>query len=389
MTFTVCAIIPTFNRAKFAEECLRSVLAQSRPPDEIIVVDDGSTDDTPNVMAEYDGRVRYIQKANGGKSSALNLGLAQTKADLIWVCDDDDLADPEGLARLLDAFSKEPDADFAFGDFRMFRDGPSGREIIAPSYTRRADEPNVKISFLEDMFTFQFAMLVKRIAYERVGPFDETLMRSQDYEMTLRLSRHGRAVYAPKVIFYQRIHEGERGAAHERFSREASDFKWLHYDRIYLTRIVETYVFEEFTPTFALSWDFAARRRATFLQRGASLAWHGVWDLAINDFEAAAIESSKPLTEDERRLCEPVVRKWFVWKALASGSELRRLRDLGRSSKIGREIVFALCRPLGWMTRQTLIKKDYRLAGARVMLMQKILGWPGTVRRFWCNFRSP
>ncbi len=78
---TVAVIIPTYNRTQFLVQALESVLNQSRPPDEIIVVDDGSTDGTADLLAGYKDRVRYLYKPNGGLPSALNFGLAATNAD--------------------------------------------------------------------------------------------------------------------------------------------------------------------------------------------------------------------------------------------------------------------------------------------------------------------
>ena len=84
-TANVSIIVPTFNRAHYLAECLDSLLAQSIPAHEIIVIDDGSEDGTAALLVGYGERIRYVRKENGGKPSAVNLGLAIASGDLIWI----------------------------------------------------------------------------------------------------------------------------------------------------------------------------------------------------------------------------------------------------------------------------------------------------------------
>ena len=86
---TVSVIVPTFNRARYLPECLESLLAQTFPPTQIVVVNDGSTDDTASAVKPYLDRIEYIEKENGGKSSALNLVLPNIRNDYVWIFDDD------------------------------------------------------------------------------------------------------------------------------------------------------------------------------------------------------------------------------------------------------------------------------------------------------------
>ena len=90
----VSVLMPTFNRGGMLSEALDSVLGQSIPPHQVVVIDDGSTDDTSERVARYGARIDYIRKDNGGKSSALNLGLTHVTGDYVWVFDDDDVALP-------------------------------------------------------------------------------------------------------------------------------------------------------------------------------------------------------------------------------------------------------------------------------------------------------
>ena len=90
MTATISCIVPVYNGARFLAEALESILAQSLPPDEIIVVDDGSTDDTPAVVAAY-GTVDYVRQENRGPAAARNRGVTLARGDFLSFLDADDL----------------------------------------------------------------------------------------------------------------------------------------------------------------------------------------------------------------------------------------------------------------------------------------------------------
>ena len=132
---TVAIIIPTYNRARLLVQSLESVLIQSRPPDEILVADDGSTDETADVLAGYEHRIRYLHKPNGGVPSALNHGLAATNADYIGFIDDDDLLMPDAIQRHLEFLHSHPDIDFSYsGCYRFWSNTPP-----APPYAEHLE----------------------------------------------------------------------------------------------------------------------------------------------------------------------------------------------------------------------------------------------------------
>ena len=104
---TVTVIVPTFNREKFLPECIDSLLRQTVMPDQILIVDDGSTDGTGTVASSFPAPVEYYRKENGGKSTALNFALKHCTGDFVWIFDDDDIAHPTALERFLAAFERE------------------------------------------------------------------------------------------------------------------------------------------------------------------------------------------------------------------------------------------------------------------------------------------
>lgn len=113
----VSAVIPTYNRGPLIGRAIESVLAQSRPPDEVVVVDDGSTDDTPERMRPYLDRVRYVRQDNGGSSAARNRGVQEASHPWIAFLDSDDHWRPDHLRRMVDAIAATGGAArFYFGD---------------------------------------------------------------------------------------------------------------------------------------------------------------------------------------------------------------------------------------------------------------------------------
>jgi glycosyltransferase involved in cell wall biosynthesis len=115
MRFSV--IIPTFKRAQLLGDAIRAALAQTHTNREILIVDDGSPDDTRNVASTFGDAVRYFRQENKGKSAALNLGISASTGDAIIVLDDDDLFPPWTVAKHAEALERNAVADFSFGRF--------------------------------------------------------------------------------------------------------------------------------------------------------------------------------------------------------------------------------------------------------------------------------
>ncbi|MEQ9124780.1 MAG: glycosyltransferase family A protein [Alphaproteobacteria bacterium] len=126
----VSVVIPTYNRARFVGEAIDSVLNQTAPPAEVIVVDDGSTDDTEAVMERYRGRAQYVRKANGGVSSARNAGIAASTGDWIAFLDSDDLWRPTKLEVQLRELDAHPTAIAHFTNALIDRDFVAKDELF-------------------------------------------------------------------------------------------------------------------------------------------------------------------------------------------------------------------------------------------------------------------
>ncbi len=129
---TVSVIIPTYNRAQVLPAAVDSVLAQTVPPEEILIVDDGSSDETAAVCARFTAPVRYIRIDNGGAGRARNIGLAEARGEWIAFLDSDDQWIPEKLAVQLAVLAEKPQADWSISDFRLMDAG--GNLLAAPGF---------------------------------------------------------------------------------------------------------------------------------------------------------------------------------------------------------------------------------------------------------------
>lgn len=284
----VSAIVPTFNRGPLIVQSIDSILAQTTPPREIIVVDDGSTDDTAQTLRRYEGRIKLIRKENGGKSTALNLALTEAAQPYIWIFDDDDIACDDGLERLYSSLSCDPEAGLAYGTLdKFYGDWPSALSEPSVCYASQ-NRKALYLKLMQDFFFWQGAMLVRADCYRAVGPFDVRFSRSQDYEMALRLLRRFKSIAVPHVIFHQRHHRGERGPRHARFRARDTEAVWTKFNRLLFGEIYRSHRLEEFCCSTDGD-DLTPRQRITaLLQRASIMGRKGLWDKAPRDMTEAA-----------------------------------------------------------------------------------------------------
>jgi len=190
---TIAAVIPLYNGARFIEEALGSVLCQTRPPDEIIVVDDGSSDQGPELVAKMAlrGPITLILKPNGGQSSARNLGIRSSKSSLIALLDQDDLWYPRHLELLERPFLFHPEADrigWVSSDLDVMDEkGNLTQRQALLWYDKMNDKTNLIHYIREDLFILPSASIFLKSAFDSVGGFDEELSGYEDDDFFLRL----------------------------------------------------------------------------------------------------------------------------------------------------------------------------------------------------------
>lgn len=376
MTTTVTAIVPTYNRAAYLDECLGALAAQTRPVDEIIIWDDGSTDGTRDVARKRNavfedaspewmsapppllgaGCIRYVRSDNGGKSRALNQALERARGDYIWICDDDDLALPDAAQRLGASLDADPALIAAAASYRRFTVDPASGERAeeGPGYWPDLSSGSVFRHLLEEMFLFQNATFVRRSAFEQVGPFREDLPRSIDYDMILRLAAIGPIAILDVPVFLQRQHDGDRGPADQRHRAAISNDIWQENDRAIFDSFFDAIPLSSYEKMFGGS-DAAQVRRAARLQRACVYARHGDWDRAISDIQDAAdLLSTQRLSDLERSICRRAMAGKSATDAPIPHGLRQRLSAFARTSPAAADIVRALARGVIWRARRGL-----------------------------------
>ena len=286
---SVTAIIATYNRARYIEQAIDSILAQQQPVAQLIVVDDGSVDDTAARIERYGSRITYLRKANGGKSSAINLGLGQARGEWIWIFDDDDLALPNATRTLLDALDASRSADLAFGGKVIAREGSDG-QLVGHRELVPTAEPGDGL-LLEVLQGFPFllqAMLIRRRCFDRVGKLDERYLRGQDYELIIRLVRTFQATRVLEPVLLWRDHEGERGPANLKHAAHERDMVWSEFDAMLGREIRAAFNLGEFLVPRVAGRDLSPTdRSAALFNRAVIMATKGLIDAFVEDLGAA------------------------------------------------------------------------------------------------------
>lgn len=356
MASRLSVIVPTFNRADLIGETLDSLLAQSRPPDEIVVVDDGSSDNTAEIVGTYRNSVRYIHKENGGKASALNLALAETSGDYVWICDDDDLIEPGAAERLVGALDGDVGLGYCAGRHDDFIVDPKtgGKTIKPPGYWRPSKPDEIFPDLLDGCHIFQPGLVVRRSVYETVGPFNASLTRSQDYEMMLRIARHNRGLLLKDRVFLHREHSGQRGSAKERFSAEQMTAKWIKFHRIIMAPLMADLSDEELLPesVWANPEHSLIRGRMARVKRASVFARHMMWPEAAASFQRLAEQADLPFTAYEEGLINASTLSNFGAAPLYQDDEIKAaFLKLKSISPAGKRIVELLSRSLHWRAK--------------------------------------
>lgn len=197
---TVTCVLPVYNGARFLGEALHSVLDQGVDGLRVIVVDDGSTDATPHVLAGFGDRIRVVRQENAGVAAARNRGLAEVDSEFVAFQDADDLWCAGKLRRQLDAFRADPDLQLVVGRVQNFWMPELAHEEAAFRGSRFASEA--------PGYLLQCA-LARRSVFDRVGRFDPSLRVGEDNDWFLRVRDAGvRAYLVPEVLVRRRLHAG-------------------------------------------------------------------------------------------------------------------------------------------------------------------------------------
>lgn len=193
-SMTISAVMPAYNGDKYIARCIDSILKQTRQPDEIIIVDDGSTDGTAEIVKSYGDKVRYVYQENGGVSAARNKGISEASCDWIAFIDCDDEWLEENLEMLAGVIKRNDNLVWAFGNI-LNCDCSGNTKLIAHKKNAAENllgqneyfESYLKC-FKDGFYVSMISNIVRKDVFTKVGFFVEGQHRSEDTDLWLRIS---------------------------------------------------------------------------------------------------------------------------------------------------------------------------------------------------------
>ena len=197
----VSIVTPTYNQAGYLPETIASVLAQDYPAIEYLVLDDGSDDDTPQVLRQFDGRIRWERHANMGQSNTLNKGWARSRGKYLGYLSSDDRLLPHAVSRLVDALEAHPEVSVVYCDFDVIdKHGKFVRRLKSADFDSRqlVEELNCQPGV---------GVLFRRTIFEQTGGWKPELRKIPDFEFWLRASGFGPFLRVPETLSEYRVHE--------------------------------------------------------------------------------------------------------------------------------------------------------------------------------------
>lgn len=204
----VTVITPTYNREKYLPEAIDGVLEQTFGNFELIVVDDGSTDNSSEILAAYnakDDRVRTFQQENQGQSIARNRGLAEARGKFICFLDSDNYWPAEKLQQQIDLFEKHPSADVIYGDTITINE--EGRELTRHNMTRYSG--HIAKWMLRDNCVSMNTAMARRKCFDQMGGMSGQRRVADDYDLWLKFSARYQFLYVPEFWAYYRVMEDQ------------------------------------------------------------------------------------------------------------------------------------------------------------------------------------
>jgi glycosyltransferase involved in cell wall biosynthesis len=219
-------VVPVYNQERYVAECVASALDQTFADREVVVVDDGSTDRTPEILAAFGDRIRYVRQENRGAAAALNHGVRLARGEYVAWLSSDDVYLPRKLERQVALLDADPAVDLVYTDFcEIDGEGRLLREIRSPYY---ADRHEFARRLLWNNFVNGSSVLLRRRAFDAAGGFDESMRLHADGTMWFRLLKNGRFGHVPEMLLKYRWHAGNAshdGAAMRRYLVD-------YYDRV-------------------------------------------------------------------------------------------------------------------------------------------------------------
>jgi glycosyltransferase involved in cell wall biosynthesis len=204
----VTVVTPSYNTGPFIEETLRSVQMQDYPYVEHIVLDSGSTDQTPDILARFPS-VRLVRPAPNGVVGKVNLGFSMAKGDIVaWLCADDYYL-PGAITKAVEALKENPDAALVYCNFMLVDERSA--EISRP----RSKQASFKQLVEERNWVPSQSAFMRREAVERAGPIEDRYMHVADWDLFIKISKYFRILYVDDCWGASRVRKGQLADVHK------------------------------------------------------------------------------------------------------------------------------------------------------------------------------
>lgn len=200
----VSIVIPAYNHADYLEEAVESILAQDYPEIELIVINDGSTDHTAQVLEQYEHRAVVVNQDNMGQARSLERGWSMATGQILGYLSADDCLRAGMVTRIVDAMERNPEVVACYPDFSLF--DHASRPIRRVSLAKFDYEK----MFSNTTCPIGPGALFQRTVYEQVGPWNAAYRQMPDYEFWLRVGLIGRILHIPEDLALFRVHEGSQ-----------------------------------------------------------------------------------------------------------------------------------------------------------------------------------
>ena len=242
----VSIVMPAYNAAAYIADAIKSVLAQDYENFELIIINDGSTDNTEEIIRCFkDARLNYIRQSNQGAAAAHNVGIIQSKGEYIIRLDCDDMITPDFISRHIKYFEEHPEADLVYCDDYLIDEQANPIRIIEnPEYSER----NILIRdlFRNGFPVIPFRTCIRKKVFDKIGLFDKELLVGEDYDMMRRFIMHGlEARHLKGALYLRRI--TERSLSRNSSAQKARS----HFDAV--RRFAQTFSPEELFPD--VNWN--------------------------------------------------------------------------------------------------------------------------------------
>jgi teichuronic acid biosynthesis glycosyltransferase TuaG len=261
----VSAIIPTYNYARYAAAAVESALSQSFKDLEIVVVDDGSTDETAETLRPFGRCIRYIRQAHRGLAAARNMGIRVSRGRYLAFLDSDDLWLPDKTSMQIAQLDPNPAVGLVYCEAALFTEASPTE--IPHSYWAHHPSGRILPSLLRHNVVPSPTPMVRREMFDQVGLFDESLGACEDWDMWIRIAQVSEFGYVDRVLAKYRLHSANMSLDHERMMRNRF-------------RVLEK--------AFAAAGVSAEARR---LRRSIVSRWHA--DYALHHFYAERYEQAR------------------------------------------------------------------------------------------------